>query len=446
MRHDGQAPLPDQLKTYLFKQSWIFEICLTLIWRKINTFFFRLSTDGSGLKGFNRADKGSQNNLVDFSVSAEKLDNSSANEEDSSENELETVFDMTAEGDSLKRRRKKKTLPDSRSNSPIVIYPDSPVPPESAKVTLEVSVDTKAESQPTNPFWRHSPICDTGSLTSCESNPFERVQFQTASSAATPSLTIVPKQQTSHIPTLPPPPKSSKPRSLSGSISRPRRHNPPSSSVAPVDSSGLTASPLTNVTVSSLGPAGDVTENSRPASEPSSVQYARLSTSNGTVSKPDSVSLLGAGEQFRGQREEFVTKEEEETGDAKVSDSGTGSSRNDPNILETTLQILDVYSQPPPPVSIEPTNISAGPAITTFSDLSQTSLSAIEHEKSAESLDGGTESVVKLKKNHLIPSKDQWEMVMRLPREKRVMSSRKWVNVFVRLKHEKVSQIFFVLL
>lgn len=69
--------------------------------------FNRLSVELPDLKGFNRADKGSQNNLVDFSDDRGSAATNTGSQDNVNDEDVETIFDLTAQGDSLKRRRRK---------------------------------------------------------------------------------------------------------------------------------------------------------------------------------------------------------------------------------------------------------------------------------------------------------------------------------------------------
>jgi len=398
---------------------------------------FRLSTDGSGLKGFNRADKGSQNNLVDFSESAEQLDNSTGEEEGSSENELETVFDMTAQGDSLKRRRKKKVNRDS-TPSPRLLQSTSSVT-SSAKPLLETSamdssVETKPNNLSTNPFFRHSPMVDTISLTSStsESNPFDRVQFQTVTQPSMASTPLAPKTaKASHIPTLPPPPKSSKPRTLSSSLRRPRPQNEPSPYSATIAPNKVS-----------------VEDHRRTSSVTSSIpESAKMDSSSDTPLKSDSVSLLDVQEENSSvectpssvAESTSLSRHHDDVPESKVSiEESAGTSKKESKIFETALQILDASSKSPP-VNLNNPNIHAHPVMAEFPALSQSSLSPLEELlKSPMQKVEDLKELKLLKRDNLISSKAEWEMLMRFPREKRAMSSRKWVPVYVKLNMKQV--------
>lgn len=376
------------------------------------------------MKGFNRADKGSQNNLVDFSESAEQLDCRSGDETGSSESELETVFDMTAQGDSLKRKRKKKTrVCDHSPSTPAAPVSDveTDLKPTAKPVT---SLEVEANHGPsTNPFWRQSPLGDTISLTSStsESNPFDRVQFQTAKNSnvfkkTTPVLG-------SNIPTLPPPPRSGKHRTFSGSFSRPR---PQKDSLSH------------SITTSESG--NDVEDSRMRASTASSLSESRIVTT--TLTQSHDAGLLD----LHGNTESDSAPAPSNVDTpikAKVSCDGGASSNLDSTILETTFEILDGFSEAPATHSV-PLSTERG-SMEDARELNQlNSCDALHRMMSVDSSNEVSEkcpSKIKniLNKNNLISSKTEWHMLMRFPREKRIMSSRKWVDVFVRLKSDKVS-------
>ena len=351
---------------------------------------------------------------------------------------------MTAQGDSLKRRRKKKA--DRDSASPRVIQSTSSAI-SSAKQLLDAStLDSSAEAKPTNistnPFYRHSPVGDTISLTSStsESNPFDRVQFQTVALPSNTSTPMAKASKTSNIPTLPPPPKSNKARTLSSSLSRPR----PLNDTAPV---ALSFAPLE--------------EHKRTSSISSSVQESKLESSVDTPLKSDSVSLLDLAEDESFTDGTATTNEPAMTSllrqddDVKVSkvsnEESAGTSRKDSSIFETALQILDASSKSPP-VNLNNPNLHAHPVLTEFPALSQSSLSPLEDLLKKPISDNPVRSVTDLKelkllkRDNLISSKTAWEMLMRFPREKHPMSSRKWVPVYVKLNTEKVRFFLYFLL
>ena len=407
--------------------------------------WFRLSTDGSGLKGFNRADKGSQNNLVDFSESTEQLDNSSGEQEGSSENELETVFDMTAQGDSLKRRRKKKANSDS-TPSPRLLQSTSSAASSAKQLCDSATLDSSAETKPlnlnTNPFWRHSPMGDTISLTSSasESNPFDRVQFQTVNLPSNSSTPLVKSTKASHIPTLPPPPKSSKQRTLSSSLGRPRPVN---------DSSPLSFSLPQSVATQE--------ELRRTSSVSSSPYECKLDSSVNTPLKSDSVSLLDLAEEssvdYASAIAESSTSLQHRRDDvmaSKVSvEEPAGTSKKESKIFETALQILDV-SPKSPPLSLNNPDINAHPVLTEFPNIKSDSFSPLGELLKKPLPDSPVQTEIsvlkRLKRESLISNRTDWEMLMRFPREKHAMSSRKWVPIYVKLNMEKVWLVCFIFL
>uniref|UniRef100_H2Z1W8 Uncharacterized protein n=1 Tax=Ciona savignyi TaxID=51511 RepID=H2Z1W8_CIOSA len=123
----------------------------------------------NSLRGFNRADKGSQNNLVDFSGTDDKPQGSIQSSACSSADE-ETIFDMTAKGDSLKRKRRKKL---KEGESPCDVSGDVVQPDGVEPTNVQSCGNIDSMLPPTNPFWTASPIGDTVSLASSagEGNP-----------------------------------------------------------------------------------------------------------------------------------------------------------------------------------------------------------------------------------------------------------------------------------
>ena len=365
---------------------------------------------------------------MDFSESAEHLEHSSGVEDRSSESELETVFDMTASGDSLKRRRRRRKKPSITDRSPLsgsaaVLHGTSP------KAERLMSLEIKPnQGQSTNPFWRHSPLGDSISLTSStsETNPFDRVQFLSNLAKKTPPAL------SATIPTLPPPPKSGKQRSFSGNVSRPRPQ-------ADSFSQSMTPSESGN----------DADDVRGRASAASSLFESRQAAA--TPVRPDSATLLdliehpsSAGPSDTASAPSGVDSPTK----VKVSCTETASSKMEPSILETTVQILDGFS---PPQSRQSGTLNVGSADLnelSASDLSQNRLNSYEEIEKAVSVEspqdlGPNISAIKklrvLNKESMIPTKTEWSMLMRLPRQKRALSSRKWVPVFVRLKSDNVS-------
>ena len=402
---------------------------------------FRLSTDGSGLKGFNRADKGSQNNLVDFSLSAEQLDNSTCEDDGSSENELETVFDMTAQGDSLKRKRKKKGI--RETPSPHLLHSNSSLASSAkqlveANTTLEPNAELKPSNQSTNPFWRHSPLGDTISMASStsESNPFDRVQFQATAlpnTASTP-LSKTPKLGATTIPTLPPPPKSTKPRALSTNFGRPRPLNEPTSGSLST-SHGRT------------GPE----DHKRTSSSSSSAYQSKINSSMGSLRKSDSISLMDVAEELSSLEGPIAAEHDSVTSlqrqndgvDAKVSKVDEAGASG--TIYEAALQILDVDHSTQiksPSISGDHQNIPVHTVLTDFPTLSQDSLQPLEEllkKQIDETPDETVKHPTRFRKDAIVSPASEWNMLMRFPRVKHVMSSRKWVDIFVKIKHDKVN-------
>nr|XP_039249286.1 uncharacterized protein LOC120326989 [Styela clava] len=115
----------------------------------------RLSTEMPDLKGFNRADKGSQNNLVDFSDDRGSAAASIGSRENPDDDDVETIFDLTAQGDSLKRKRPKGGVSvaveeDMKDNT--FEMKKSPTPIQCEKVSFHVGPagmdDTVFEEEP----------------------------------------------------------------------------------------------------------------------------------------------------------------------------------------------------------------------------------------------------------------------------------------------------------
>nr|XP_002122692.2 uncharacterized protein LOC100183638 [Ciona intestinalis] len=382
----------------------------------------RLSTEINGLRGFNRADKGSQNNLVDFSGSDGKNQGSvrssvcsSAEDED-----LETIFDMTAKGDSLKRKRHKKiqeNIPGTSQNEP--------AKPENIKAnTNETKEEENLNLNPqTNPFWTASPIGDTSSLASStgEGNPFERIQFQSVSSAPAAKQLF---------PTIPPPPSTGKVRSTSGSYRR-RREVSASSPFQPsnVESDDLSevnerkivntpeASTLLNTSVKNEDTISTLSNSVDPIVVPTAAH------SSTPVSMLDDISCTG-----------ISTKKEESS---------------EKNILNTTLSLLDISLQPKDDSLINAPDVDV--LTCSAMQLDPVFPASILHDKSMESLEKlqkaisvespDSTDVVETKKSFasvkIIPRLTEWSMLMRFPRQKRVMSTRRWVPIYVRLNISK---------
>lgn len=101
----------------------------------------RLSTEMPDLKGFNRADKGSQNNLVDFSDDRGSAAASIGSRENPDDDDVETIFDLTAQGDSLKRKRPKGevsvVIEEDLTNNTYEVN-KSPTPIQSEKISFHV--------------------------------------------------------------------------------------------------------------------------------------------------------------------------------------------------------------------------------------------------------------------------------------------------------------------
>ncbi|XP_076800423.1 uncharacterized protein LOC143445298 isoform X2 [Clavelina lepadiformis] len=432
----------------------------------------RLSADISGLKGFNRADKGSQNNLVDFSVSAEKFNTSRAGSICSSEDdpELETVFDMTAQGDSLKRKRKKKVLDISADDQTTLSTPtyqigiandtlhSSSTAENSEASCFEVPAvknDVKSESANTsrNPFWRSSPLGDTVSLASntSESNPFDRIQFH---SAATATPAPASSKSSSGIPALPPPPTSTKSRNLSGSSRRTRTRESPKESLV-----------YDTQTLVSRESANTKTTFKPDCAKDDLIQHSVAGTSSESTTELDGISLLDLNKCDEKDDKETNLKPDVHA-DEYLLHSGAdsqpetepvsvpGTSQKDSTILETTLSILDVFSKPPlDEQSSINTNIKTYPVLqspTVFPDLRENSLNSITKlQKPVESpsLESPQEiakhlnakKIQFLKEEDIISNNTEWNMLMRFPRQKHLMSSRKWVKIFIRLKQDKVT-------
>ena len=420
--------------------SWIYIFSVRLC--------LRLSSDVNNLKGFNRADKGSQNNLVDFSESAEQLNASDFENADSSNEDadVETVFDMTAQGDSLKRKRKKNVNHPVTDNRPAptfnVVSDQDALSVTDSFIQNEAGHDTAAASTKsvvsTNPFWCNSPVGDSVSLASStsESNPFEKAQFRTAATA--PASTARPViNSAAAFPALPPPPCSAKTRSGAGSSRRSRvREVTRSSALSDVRRD----KDMTLESNGSVPPVGNTT---------TIVNYVFT-----TSSKPDSntQSAVSVSEQPSFSDSPILHVSDSAEG-ADAAAAANLESQN-PSILETTLSILDVYASPTKDSSS--LNIDGSSNMETLqalqaaggtrTDLRDASLDSLEQFQKTVPVDTPTdepecaeEQTSLMHCNDLVPDEvTEWNMLMRFPREKRLMSSRKWVDIYVRLDTQKV--------
>nr|CAB3262815.1 uncharacterized protein LOC100183638 [Phallusia mammillata] len=422
----------------------------------------RLSADINNLKGFNRADKGSQNNLVDFSESAEQLEVSACGSTTSSaEGDLETIFDMTAQGDTLKRKRKKKKeeeltvagTPTFQIGCDNITNPNVPdTATESNLATAQTKpADASSNLAPTNPFWCPSPLGDTVSLSSStsETNPFEKVQFQSTTATPLPvPSTAAPLRSVAGIPILPPPPGSNKCRNTSSGSWRARtRESSVSSPLAVVQQEKANCSSQSPILDSSSDLSSSVFVTP-VKSQPASLVVEPAAETNGHSTEDACLGLDVAD----GATSTSSVQ-------AKVANpdniSTASNSQQDTNILETTLSILDVFSKPleqaPLPIDIENTDIKTYHAMqveSSFPELRDDSLESLEKFQKAVSVESPAEvhdisgldkKQVSFSDYDLVPKATEWNMLMRFPREKKVMSSRKWVDIYVRLDNKNVN-------